>query len=100
MSKAIGALRGIVVPVLGRYGRRANGQADAGHPTRMTTLRCCMKCASIDLRMPGVRDGIIPGFGVELNSWVCRDCGHRAPALEFDDVQDYQAFRSTTRRSP
>lgn len=56
-----------------------------------------MNCGSGDVRMPGIRDGVAPGFGVELNSWVCRVCGHKAMALEFDSLEDFQAFQASKR---
>lgn len=59
--------------------------------------RACMRCGSGDVRMPGIRDGVAAGFGVELNSWVCRTCGHKAMALEFDTLGDYEAFRDSRR---
>ena len=54
-------------------------------------VQACMRCGSLDLATPAIRDGVWPGGG-ELQFLVCRRCNTRAPPLTFDRAEDYAAF--------
>ena len=54
-------------------------------------IQACMRCGSLDLATPGLRDGVWLGGG-ELQFLVCRNCNSRSPPLTFDRAEDYVAF--------
>ncbi len=60
-------------------------------------IRACMQCASRDLDIPKLKDGIIPETD-NLAEWVCRVCGLKAVPLEFQEAADYEAFRDALTR--
>ncbi len=63
-------------------------------------IRACIRCGSDDLRMPGVRDGVIVGYGGELERSTCNRCGLTAVALLFDDEAARLAYEADKARHP
>lgn len=51
-----------------------------------------MRCGSLDLALPGIRDGVFPEGG-ELMASVCRRCGFQGAPLLFSDRDGYEQFR-------
>lgn len=62
-------------------------------------IAVCPRCASLDLRVPTIRDGLWPGGG-ETNFQVCADCAYRGAPLLFEDEGDYLSFRQNVPDPP
>lgn len=52
----------------------------------------CLRCGSLDLAVPGIRDGIFPEGG-ELLSSACRTCGYQGAPVVFADRDAWLQFR-------
>lgn len=63
-------------------------------------LRACIRCGSHELRMPGIRDGVIVGEGQELSRWTCRACGLTAVPLLFDSEEARAAYAEERAKDP
>jgi hypothetical protein len=50
--------------------------------------------------MPGVRDGVMVGTGLELAQWTCERCGLTAVPLLFDDEEARLAYEREQVRHP
>lgn len=62
-----------------------------------TEIPACLACASKDLRMPGLREGVVTGLTGGLHQAVCRRCGWKGIPVSFDDEGAYQEFRDSVR---
>ncbi len=58
----------------------------------MKEFPACPRCASINLRMPGIRDGTVY-YWQNLSEYACEDCELRAVPLWFEDLEAFQEFR-------
>lgn len=63
-------------------------------------IRACPRCGSDDLRMPGIRDGVIVGEGQELARWACERCDLTAVPILFDDQASRKAFEAERAKDP
>ncbi|MEK6974738.1 MAG: hypothetical protein AABY18_00185 [Candidatus Thermoplasmatota archaeon] len=63
-------------------------------------LLACPRCGSDDLRMPGIRDGAVVGYGQEMASYTCRRCELTAVPLIFDQESGRKAFEAEQRKHP
>lgn len=64
------------------------------------SIRGCQRCGSDDLRMPGIRDGAVVGYGVEMASFTCRRCELTAVPIIFDDEAGRKAFEAEQAKHP
>ncbi len=55
-------------------------------------IQGCIRCGSDDLRLPGIRDGVIVGLGQDFGTWSCNRCGFTGAALRFDDEAARAAY--------
>lgn len=60
----------------------------------------CQRCGSDDLRMPGIRDGAVVGYGQEMASFTCRRCELTAVPLLFDSEAARKAFEAEQAKHP
>lgn len=63
-------------------------------------FRACIRCGSDNLRMPGIRDGVIVGYGGELERWACNRCGLSAVPILFDDEAGRLAYEAEQAKDP
>lgn len=63
-------------------------------------IRACQRCGSADLRMAGLRDGVMVGEGQDLAKWACERCGLAAVPLLFDDEKARLAFERARGQDP
>lgn len=63
-------------------------------------VRGCQRCGSGDLRMAGLRDGVMVGEGQDLAKWACGRCGLAAVPLLFDDEAARRAFEAARAKDP
>ncbi len=54
-------------------------------------IDACVRCGSRDLGMASIAEGGVPGVFDVSGQIVCRNCGLVAPALCFDNEEDYGA---------
>ncbi len=63
----------------------------------MADISACMRCGSADLRVPGLRDGVLVGQAQDFGRWSCNRCGLTATPILFDDEAarlEYEAERA------
>jgi len=63
-------------------------------------VRACQRCGSGDLRMTGLRDGVMVGEGLDLSKWACERCGLAAVPLLFDDEGSRKRFEGERAKDP
>lgn len=56
-------------------------------------LKACLRCASLDLRLPGSGDGVALDGGQLLSS-TCQACGLTSGPVIFSDMASYDQFRA------
>lgn len=59
-------------------------------------LTACPVCASPDIRMPTVGDGVGLGGG-EMQFMVCQECHYRGPPIELADAEAFAKLREALR---
>ena len=96
LGVALAAVGLVALVVRARRGSPATPAPPVEVPPEETELEegpitACMRCGSPRVRQTELREGGIPGGGAGL-AWICARCGHRGPALEFDDVTAYRQF--------
>jgi hypothetical protein len=57
-------------------------------------VRACLRCGSADLRVPGIRDGVLVGTGQDFGQWSCNRCGFTGTPLLFDDEEARVAYET------
>jgi C4-type Zn-finger protein len=53
-------------------------------------VKACPKCGSRDIRMAGMRNGII--FGLTSYNLVCKKCNYKGMPIIFDSEKEYEKF--------
>jgi hypothetical protein len=67
-------------------------------PFATVDIRACPRCASQDMNMATLSDGLWPGG--ETLRYVCRACDYQGMPLLFAERADYESFRESIRGPP
>jgi hypothetical protein len=61
-------------------------------------IKACSICGSLEIAVPSLGEGGIPGSSEVAGVYRCKKCGSRMVPIVFDNLKEYRKFLKSIRK--